>query len=70
MLKFANNAARHTAIVVATTAIGDNVVDQMIRLRLGYARGSVMVRHPAADEMIGRSLRYPVEIVDQIRNID
>ncbi|MBK8802085.1 MAG: hypothetical protein IPN71_08520 [Fibrobacteres bacterium] len=70
LLKFANNAARHTAIVVATTAIGANVVDQMIRLRLGYARGSVMVRHPAADEMIGRSLRYPVEIVDQIRNID
>jgi hypothetical protein len=70
LLKFAHNAARHTAVVVATTAVGPDVVEQMIRLRLGYTRGSVMVRHPAADEMIGRSLRYPVEIVDQIRNFD
>ena len=70
LLKCAFNAARHISVVVATTSAGTDVVEQMIRLRLGYPRGSVMVRHSAADEMIGRSLRYPVEIVDRIKNID
>jgi hypothetical protein len=70
LLKCAINAARHTAVVVATTAAGTDVVEQMIRLQFGFARGSVRVRASTSDEMFGHVLRHPVEIVDRVSDLD